>query len=260
LPERDTTAICWQSAAAGRPPAPPSPSPNAAAQAAAAPVPAKPPVKAWSGSVSAGISLTAGNKDTSNFNASFDVVRDPKNGNVFKSDALYLLGRSERNVTGDQLRFGMYDEHRFNSHFFAFAQVRYLRDRFKEIDYLVAPATGMGYKIYESPNSSLGLAAGLGGVWEKDKGRRTPPSGSLNVDQKLTHKLSTNATITQAIAALWKTTNFADSLYTLRATLAAGLTARSQLKVEVVDTYKNRVTSGARKNDVALVTGLVFKL
>jgi putative salt-induced outer membrane protein len=224
------------------------------------PPPPAAPVKAWSGSVSAGLSLTAGNKNTSNFNVSFDLTRDPKVRNVFKSDMLYLRGKSERNVTGDQLRFGLYDEYRFNTRFFVFGQARYLSDRFKDIDYLVAPATGMGYKVVDKPESSLGLAAGLGGVWEKDRGRGVTAGGSLTVDQKLMYKISTGATLGQSLSALWKTNNFGDALFTFRATLAASLTARAQLKLELLDTYKNLPPAPTRRNDVAVITGLVYKI
>lgn len=239
----------------------------AAAPTAAQPAPEQPSgapaaaaVKPWSGSVSAGLSLTAGNKNTSNFNVSFDVSRDPKTRNVFKADMLYLRGKSERNITGDQLRFGLYDEHRFNTRFFVFGQARYLSDRFKDIDYLVAPATGMGYKVVETTDSSLGLAAGLGGVWEKDRGHPVAAGGSLTVDQKLVHKISPSATFGQSLSALWKTTNFADALYTFRATLAASLTARAQLQFEILDTYKNLPPAPTQRNDVALITGLVYKI
>jgi len=231
------------------------------AQVAAQPSPAPAPKpQPWSGSVSAGISFTSGNRSTSNFNASFDLVRDPKTRNIFKLDSLYLRGKSENNVTGDQLRFGLYDEYRYNTRFFVFGQTRYLYDRFKDIDYLVAPSTGMGYKVYDAPGSSLGFAVGLGGVWERDHGRGTSGSGSLTVDQKLTQKISSNATVAQSLSALWKTDRLRDALYTFRATLAASLTTRAQLKIEVLDTYKNLPPFPTRKNDVAVITGLVFKI
>ena len=58
---------------------------------------------------------------------------------------------------------------------------------------------------------------------------------------------------------LYKTNNFDDVLYAVGASLAASVSARTQLKVEVLDTYKNLVTAGIEKNDVALIVGLVFK-
>lgn len=210
--------------------------------------------------MSAGVSVTSGNKNTSNFNVSADVVHDPKQRNVFKWDMLYLRGKSERNVTGDQLRVNLYDEHRFNTRLFVFGQGRYLRDRFKDVDYLVAPSAGMGCKVYQTKASSIDFAAGLGGVVEKDRGETVSSSGSLTIDQKVSHRLSSIATLTQSIAALWKTDDLSDSLYTLRATLAASLSQRAQLKVEVLNTYKNLVPASTKKSDVAVITALVYKI
>jgi hypothetical protein len=37
------------------------------------------------------------------------------------------------------------------------------------------------------------------------------------------------------------------------------VTARTQLKVEVLDTYKTLVIAGIVKNDVAVIVGMMFK-
>jgi putative salt-induced outer membrane protein YdiY len=226
----------------------------------AAPAPAK-PVKVWNGSLSAGLSITSGNRNTSNFNVAFDLVHDPKKTNVFKADGLYLRGKSEANLTGDQLRVNLRDEVTFNGRGFLFGQARYLRDRFKEIDYLVAPSAGVGYKLFQDNGSSLGVSGGIGGVWEKDRQKGLNRSGSITLDEKLTYKMSPNATVTQSLAALWKTDDLTDALYTFSAGVAAGISARAQLKVELLSTYKNRPTGAAlRKNDAALLMGVVYKI
>ena len=67
------------------------------------------------------------------------------------------------------------------------------------------------------------------------------------------------AALSQSFAALYKTNNFDDALYTVGASLAASVTAPTQLKEEVLDTYKTLVTAGIEKNDVALIFGMVFK-
>ncbi|HSK10858.1 MAG TPA: DUF481 domain-containing protein [Vicinamibacterales bacterium] len=225
----------------------------------AAPVP--PPVKAWNGSLSAGLSITSGNRNTSNFNVAFDVVRDRKGANVFKADGLYLRGKSEKNVTGDQLRVSARDEVTFKGRGFLFGQARYLRDRFKGIDFMLAPSTGIGYDLFDTNGSSLGVMGGIGGVWEEDRERGLRSSGSITFDQKLVYKVSTSARITESISGLWKTDDITDALYTLNAGLAAGISARAQLKMELLLTYKNR-PSGAtvNKNDTALIMGVVYKI
>ncbi len=219
------------------------------------------PVKAWNGSLSAGLSLTVGNRDTSNFNVAFDLSHDKKRGNVFKADGLYLRGKSEANLTGDQLRLNLRDEITFKGRGFLFGQARYLRDRFKGIDYMIAPAAGIGYKLVQSNGSSVGLSGGVGGVWERDRNAGLSNSVSVTFDQKMSLQVTSNATVTQSFAALWKTEDVTDALYTLNAGLAAGISAHAQLKVEVLSTYKNRPTGTAvRKNDAALLMSVVYKI
>jgi putative salt-induced outer membrane protein YdiY len=227
----------------------------------AAPEPPARPVKAWNGSLSAGLSLTRGNRDTSNFTVAFDVAHDRKRGNVFKADGLYLRGKSEANLTGDQLRLSLRDEVTFKGRGFLFGQARYLRDRFKGIDYVVAPAAGIGYKVLQDNGASLGLSGGVGGVWERDQQGGLSNSVSMTFDEKLSYQVSSNASLTQSFAALWKTEDVTDALYTFNAGLAAGISARAQLKVELLSTYKNRPTGNAlRKNDAALLMSVVYKI
>ena len=231
---------------------PPPPPPGAPA-----PAPVRGP---WSGSLSAGLSITSGNKNTQNFNISFDLTHDPKTRNLFKVDGLYLRGKSESNLTGDQLRLGGRDQFTFNSRGFVFGQMRYLRDRFKNIDYFLAPAAGVGLKLVNGPQATFDIAAGIGGVWEQDAGLALPTSGSITFDEKVMIKLTPTATLLQSTSALWKTQDLKDALYTFSTSFAAGISKRAQLKVELLDLFKNRPPSTLiKRNDVTLITGLVYK-
>jgi hypothetical protein len=67
--------------------------------------------------------------------------------------------------------------------------------------------------------------------------------------------------LTESVAGLWKTRDFSDALYTFGAGVTASLTTRSQLKVEMIDTFKNLPPApSTKKNDVALVVSILFKL
>ena len=68
-----------------------------------------------------------------------------------------------------------------------------------------------------------------------------------------------SAARSQSCGARYKTNSFDEALYTVGASLAASMTARTHLKVEVLDTYKKLVTAGIEQNDVALIVGMVFK-
>jgi putative salt-induced outer membrane protein len=230
---------------------------RASAQPAAAP-PA--PAGPWTGSAGAGLAFTSGNSDTSNFNASYDVTYDPKTKNVVKSDALYLRGKNGGNLTVNRLGFDARDQYQLTDRAFVYGQIQFLRDTFKEIDYLVSPTVGIGYKLIDAPETKLAVDAGVGGVWEKDPGLGVQTSGAFTAGEHFTQKLSEVASFTQQVTGLWKTSDTSDALYTFGAALAATLTSKSQVRIEVLDTYKGKPPSPAiKKNDIATVFSIGYK-
>ena len=54
---------------------------------------------------------------------------------------------------------------------------------------------------------------------------------------------------------------FGDSIHAFTVGLAPNITARTQIKVELLDTYKTRPTSvDVEKNDVTFLTSFVFRI
>ena len=67
--------------------------------------------------------------------------------------------------------------------------------------------------------------------------------------------------LTERVAALWKMDDFEDALYTFGIGLAASITPATQLKVELLNTLKNKPPSAAvKKNDVAVLVSFVYKI
>jgi len=219
-----------------------------------------PPPKPWSGSFGAGLSLTRGNSDTTNINVSYDVKRDPTDHFVFTSKGLFLRGDKDSELTASRLSLEARVDRKFSDRTSLFTQVQYLRDRFKEIDYLVSPTFGVAQYLVKEEITELSVNVSVGGVWEKNTSRDTRFDGALNAGQEFKQKLSDTAEITQRLTALWKLQDFDDSLYTLSVGIAASVTSRTQLKFEVVDTYKNKPPSvDVKKNDVSMLASFVFK-
>lgn len=229
-----------------------------AAVAQAAP-PADPPAGPWTQTASAGLAWTNGNKDTSTVNLGYDMVYDPKASNLVKFSGLFYRGRTDGELTSDRLALDGRDEYRLHDHLFTFGQLQYLRDQFKDIDYLVAPSIGVGYRLADSPETQLSVDGGFGAVWEKSPTGEVESSGAVTVAQKLSHRISETTTLTQSVAALYKTPDFSDALYTFGSAVSASMTEHTQLKVELIDTYKTRVPEGFGQNDVAVLVGMVFK-
>ena len=233
-----------------------------AAPATAQPPPAQTPAppKIWTVTVSAGLALTSGNTDTSSVNAAYDVVYNPQTKNVVKSDGLFLRSATEDELSAHRTSLNIRDEYSLTPRFFVFGQNQYLKDEFKDIEYLLAPTAGVGYRIFDTAATKLTVDGSAGVVWEKNPGFDVDTSGALAFGEKLTQTLTATTTLTQAVAGLWKTSDFADALYTAGIGVAVAISTHTQLKVEILDTYKNRPPLPTiQKNDVAVLMAFVYK-
>jgi putative salt-induced outer membrane protein len=236
---------------------PPPPVPPAEAPPAEGPTPAPP---RWAGSFGAGLALTSGNADTSTLNVSFEITSQPKARNVVKAEALYLRGEEDGDLNVNRVAFRGRDEYSLNPKTFAFGQFEYLRDTFKDIDYLMAPTLGLGHKLIDTSRLAFTLDGGLGMKFEKNPLRSLDTAGAVTGGERFSYTFSDSAAFAQSINALWTLDDFGDALYTFKIGVTAALTTRSQLKVELVDIYKTRppdATTG--KNDVSVVTSIVYK-
>jgi len=214
----------------------------------------------WSGNFGAGLSITRGNSDTKNINLTADAAQRINARNVAKYDAFYLRADSGGALTVDRTVFGARDEYTISPLTYAFADIHFLRDHFKEIDSLISPSIGAGHHLIKNAAMDLAVEAGVGAVVEKDIGLTRETSGAVNAKQLLTWKFSPTATFGETAAGLWKTKDFGDALYHLEASLASNLTARSQLKLTALDDYKTRPpAAGIKKNDTSLIVAIVMK-
>jgi len=226
--------------------------------APAAPPPPPPPL--WTGSAGFGLSLNRGNTETTNFNASAEAARDPKTDSVWRFKGMYLRGETDDTVTVDRLHLQGRNERTLTERVYLFGELQFLEDQFKEIDYLVAPSGGVGYKLVATPATTFNVDTGLGVKIEKNPGFDRRTDAVVTLSDKFEHKLSPAASVTQGFAALWKAQDFGDALYAFTAGVSAALTTRTQLKLELLDTYSSRPPNPAIKNnDVALLTALVYK-
>ncbi len=222
--------------------------------------PPAPPPPAWSGTLGAGLALTSGNSETSSLNLAFKAEHDPKNSVIFKAEGLYIRGASEGELTADNAALAAKLERRFSDRGYAFLQTQYLRDSFKAIDYFIAPTLGVGYRLVHTERATLSTDASLGPSWEKNPGREVKSELVVAFGQKSTYALSKTATFSQGVSATLVGSDWADSLYRFNAGIAASLTGRTHVKVEVVDVYKNKPpTPAVKKNDVSTLVSVLYR-
>lgn len=233
---------------------PPTPAPPAQADAPTGP----PPL--WAGSLGAGLAITSGNSDTSTINLAYEVKRDGGRRVLFRSTGLYLRGETDDELSVDRALLENRGDYRLTDRLSLFGQLAYARDRFKEIDYLVSPTFGPSYLFIRSPRVELSGDGSVGVVWEKNTGLDVDTDGALLAGEKLTITISPTARVTQSVAALWKMDDFGDSLLTFRAGVISSLTARSELKAELLNAYQRKPPNpDVEKNDVSLLLSYIYK-
>lgn len=219
-----------------------------------------PPPPGWTGSASAGLAVTQGNNDTSTVNAAYEIKRDIGSPFVLKSSGLLVWGKSQGELTSDQLVLSGRGERKLTTRTSMFGQLQYLRDSFKAIDSLISPTVGISQLLLKNDRSELTVDGGVGIVWEQNTDQDLKTDGAVTGGQQFTHKLTTTTEFKQKVAALWKMDDFGDALYAFNAGIAVAVTSGTQMKVEFLDTYKTKPTSaGIKKNDIATLLSFVYK-
>lgn len=234
----------------------------AAAEARAqAPAPAPPPPPpGWTGSIGGGLALTSGNSETATTNVGYDVLRDHGTNVLFKSAGLYLRGSNDGTANVDRSQADVRLDYRLSPRLSAFGLTTFARDKFKAIDYLLAPTAGLSYKVVALERTEWTTDGSVGVVFEKNRGLDVDASGALLAGEKFTHRFAERTRFVHAAAALWKMKDFDDAFYTFSAGLLTSVAGNFDLKTEFLSTYKNKLTNPLlKKADQSIVLSVVYK-
>ena len=218
------------------------------------------PAPVWTGSLGAGISTTSGNTNTSNWNFSFKARRDPQTKTVLLAEGMLIRGSKDGELNADNSLLNTRVERRVNGKGYLFAHLTYLRDSFKSIDYFLAPTLGLGYPFYKTDAGSFAVDLSAGASFEKNPDLGVKSHSVVAFGEKFSRALSKTATLTQAFTGNVVANDLANGLYTASVGVAASVTNRTQIKVEVLDTYRTTPpTALIDKSDLSTVLSLVYK-
>lgn len=230
-----------------------------AARAAAAQDATTPPTK-WSGSFGAGLAVTSGNTNTSNWNLSFKAKRDQQTGFIVSADGLMIRGKKNGQVSAENNVANARMELRFANKSYVFGQAAYLRDPFKSINYFFAPTAGLSYKFVNTGAGSFSVDASAGASWEQTPGKPVKKHSAVAFGERFTRALSKTASLTHGFAGNVVATDVTNGLYTSSVGLAASVTGHTQMKVEVLNTYRTTPpTALIDKSDLSTVLSFVYK-
>ena len=225
------------------------------------PAPAPPPPPpGWTGSFGAGLAVTSGNSDTSSTNIGYDVLRDYGTDVVFKSTGVYLRGSNSGTSNVDRSGADARLEYKLSPRLAAFGMTTYARDRFKAIDYLVAPTVGLSYKVVVTPTTEWSVDGSVGVVSEKDTGLDVKTNGAFIAGERFAHKFNDRTKFLHAATGLWKMGAFDDAFYTFSAGVVTAVASRFDLKAEFLNSYKNKPSNPLlKKSDQSIVMSVVYK-
>jgi putative salt-induced outer membrane protein YdiY len=188
----------------------------------------------------------------------FDVAHTPKARNVTKATGLYMRGEQDDDLTVNRTALVLRHEYSLTARTILFGQLGYLHDTFKLIDYLIAPTAGLGFKIVNTDPTKFLVDAGAGGVWEKNP-TPTHASGAITSSERLTHELTSTASIKQRWPDCGRQMTSATPLHGV-GRLATKISDKIQLSIDLLETYKSKPpTADTKKSDIAFVTAVAAK-
>ena len=212
---------------------------------------------AWESSISAGLSLTKGNSDTLLTTAAFKTrIKTPANEFMFGVDGAY--GESDSVKNNETLHGVSQYNHLFSDRFYAFLNVEGLHDGIADLQYRFTFSPGAGYYLVKTTNTTFAGEFGPGLITQRLGGVDTTYA-TLRLAERFEHKLNDGARIWEKAEILPQANKLQNFLVNAEVGAEAALTKTFSLRVALQDNFVNQPAPSRKKNDVRLISGVVYK-
>jgi putative salt-induced outer membrane protein YdiY len=228
----------------------------------------------WETSAAAGVTLTSGNSDTFLGTISLKSERKAERDEILlgasgtygtteeETDVTLPSGRvvtkdETETTTANAQGFGQYN-HLFTERFYAGVRLDLLHDKIADVKYRVTVSPLVGYYVIKNPTTRLSFEAGPSFVAEKQGDDRSE-FVALRLAERFEHKLSDTARIWQSVEFLPEVSDFNNYIINAEIGAEAALTKKLSLRGVIQDTYDNEPADDRKKNDLKLITSLVYK-
>jgi len=212
---------------------------------------------AWESSISAGLSLTKGNSDTLLTTAAFKTrMKTPANEFMFGVDGAY--GESDSVKNNETLHGVSQYNHLFSDRFYAFLNVEGLHDGIADLQYRFTFSPGAGYYFVKTTNTTFAGEFGPGLITQRLGGVDTTYA-TLRLAERFEHKLNDGARIWEKAEILPQANKLQNFLVNAEVGAEAALTKTFSLRVALQDNFVNQPAPSRKKNDVRLISGVVYK-
>lgn len=234
-----------------------------------APVKISTPTNGWKSSISVGVTLARGNTDTTLASATATTEKKwLQNDLVFGADGLYgenkATGQSQAQETAETLHGFSQDNRSFWgtawNGFYGYGRIDGFHDGIADIKYRLVLAPGLGYYFVTNKTADFSAEVGPGYVKEQ-LGDDSESFATLRLTETLHYNISPHAKAWENVKFLPQVNRFDNYLVIAEVGVEAGLTKGNKLSVRSVlqDNYNNIPAANRLKNDLKLITSLVYK-
>ena len=228
---------------------------------------APPPAPKWQTAVSAGLTLTRGNSDTTLATLAAETDRKTE-ANEWNLGINATYGESKSSVNGvstTSTTAQNVDGHiQYNQlltdRFYVYARVEGLHDDVADIHYNITLSPGAGYYFIKNTNTDLSAEAGPGYVFER-LDSETRDYATLRVSEKFHQRLTDRARLWETAEWLPEFDDFNNYIINAEIGVEADITASKSLSLQCYldDSYYNEPAPGRLKNDSKLVMAIAYK-
>ena len=221
------------------------------------PVPAASAKPAWHSSVSAGLTLIRGNKNSTMLTADF-VTQKKTPANEYTLGAGTAHGEQNSQETVNNYRAFAQWNHLFSERFFSYLRTDGLHDSVADLDYRFNLGPGVGYYFLKGTNTSLSVESGAGFEVQR-LGGNDESFATVRLAEEFEHKFNDRARLWQRVELLPQVDKFDNYLVNFEIGIETAFTRSFSLKTYLVDTYANRPALNRKKNDSKIVAAVSYK-
>lgn len=211
----------------------------------------------WKKSVSTGLTLTRGNKNTTLFSVDFNAQKKTRVDE-------YMIGlggaygqQDSRDTVNNYRAFAQWN-HLFSERFFGYLRAEGLQDRVKNLDYRLTIGPGVGYYVLKNTNALLAVEAGAGFEVER-LGGRDQSYATVRLADRFEYRLTESAKLWQSLELLPQVDKIENYAINFEIGVEAAISKTLSLKSSLIDSYANQPAAGRSKNDLKLIAGVAYK-
>jgi len=211
----------------------------------------------WKSSISAGLTLTRGNANTTLFTTEFlTAKKTPKNEYSLGLGTAYGSQGSTETINN----YKAFDQwnHLFTDRFFGYVRAAALRDLIADLDYRLTVGPGAGYYLIKETNTTLAAEAG-GGMEIQRLGGVDQQFSTLRLAERFEHKFVDRARLWQCVEFVPQADKLDNYVVTFEIGVETAISKSFCLKTYLDDTYDNRPATARLKNDAKIVSGITYK-